>query len=172
MAEFTNIPYRDIAIAAITPIVLYYLALFVSIHIQAVKEGLGGIPRAEIPPISRLWNSTFIGSFVLPMVVLLVFIYVFNRSLTFASWAATTTIIGFVLLRPGKTFADRLRIICEGARTAGIEIARIGAEGGALVLTTKAFASPNAQTTRLSIGETQDSRAYNFYLDGKIFFHS
>ena len=127
MAEFTNIPYRDIAIAAITPIVLYYLALFVSIHIQAVKEGLGGIPRAEIPPISRLWNSTFIGSFVLPMVVLLVFIYVFNRSLTFASWAATTTIIGFVLLRPGKTFADRLRIICEGARTAGIEIARIGA---------------------------------------------
>ena len=127
MAEFTNIPYRDIAMAAITPIVLYYLALFVSIHIQAVKQGLGGIPQSEIPPVSRLYNPTFIGSFLTPMIVLLVFIYVFNRSLTFASWAATTAIIAFVMLRPGKPLIERLRIIWTGARTAGIEIARIGA---------------------------------------------
>ena len=127
MAEFTNIPYRDIAIAAITPIVLYYLAVFVSIYIQAVKGGLGGIPQEEIPPASHLFNSTFIGSFLLPMTVLLVSIYVYNRSLTFSSWAATTTIIAFVLIRPGKSFIDRLRVICEGGRTAGIEIARIGA---------------------------------------------
>ena len=111
MAEFRNIPYRDIAMAAITPIVLYYLALFVSIHIQAVKQGLGGIPQSEIPPVSRLYNPTFIGSFLTPMIVLLVFIYVFNRSLTFASWAATTAIIAFVMLRPGKPLIERLRII-------------------------------------------------------------
>ena len=127
MAEFTNIPYRDIAMAAITPIVLYYLALFVSIHIQAVKQGLGGIPKSEIPPISRLYNPTFIGAFLTPMIILLVFIYVFNRSLTFASWAATTAIIAFVILWPGKPLIERLRIILTGARTAGIEIARIGA---------------------------------------------
>jgi len=60
----------------------------------------------------------------------------------------------------------------SGSSVSDFEIARIGAEGGALVLTTKAFASPNAQTTRLSIGETQDSRAYNFYLDGKIYVTS
>ena len=127
MAEFTNIPYRDIAVAAIVPILLYYLALFVSIHIQAVKDDLKGIPKAELPPISRLYNINFIGSFVVPMAILLMVIYVWNRSLGFASWTATTSIIIFVLLRPGKPFIQRILVICEGARTAGMEIAKIGA---------------------------------------------
>jgi TRAP transporter 4TM/12TM fusion protein len=127
MAEFTNIPYRDIVIAAVVPVLLYYLALFVSIHIQAVKQDLSGIPKAELPPFSRLYNLNFIGSFVVPMTILLMVIYVWNRSLTFASWTATTSIILFVLIRPDRPFLQRLLIICEGARTAGMEIAKIGA---------------------------------------------
>lgn len=49
MAQLTGIPYATIAIAAILPAALYYLSLFWVIHIEALREGLHGLPESEIP---------------------------------------------------------------------------------------------------------------------------
>lgn len=49
MAQLTGIPYATIAIAAILPAFLYYLSLYWVVHIEALKEGLSGLPADQIP---------------------------------------------------------------------------------------------------------------------------
>jgi TRAP transporter 4TM/12TM fusion protein len=49
MAEFLNIPYGQIAVAAAIPAALYYLALFTQVDLEAAKHGLGGLPADQIP---------------------------------------------------------------------------------------------------------------------------
>ena len=55
MAEFTGIPYITICLYAMIPALLYYFALFMSIHFEAGKMGLKGIPREELPGSRRSW---------------------------------------------------------------------------------------------------------------------
>lgn len=50
MAEWLEIPYGQIAIAATIPAVLYFLIVFVSVHLQAHRHGIRALPRSEIPP--------------------------------------------------------------------------------------------------------------------------
>ena len=49
MAEFLNIPYGEIAMAAAVPAALYYLALFTQVDLEAAKYNLGGLPADQIP---------------------------------------------------------------------------------------------------------------------------
>lgn len=57
MAEFTGIPYVKIALAAFIPAFISYVGLFAAVHLEAVKYGLQGIPRDQLP---RFW-PTFVG---------------------------------------------------------------------------------------------------------------
>ena len=51
MSEFTGIPYITICLYAMIPALLYYLSLFMSIHFEAGRMGLKGIPqRGTSPP--------------------------------------------------------------------------------------------------------------------------
>src|SRR5512132_1437263 len=49
MAEFLNIPYGQVALAAAVPACLYYLALFTQIDLASAKRGLLGLPKDQIP---------------------------------------------------------------------------------------------------------------------------
>lgn len=51
MAEWINVPYSQIAIAALVPALLYYLIVFVSVHLQAKKSGISAMPRSALPKL-------------------------------------------------------------------------------------------------------------------------
>jgi len=51
MAEFTGIPYIDIAKAAVIPAILYFTGIFIAVHYEAKRLGLQGIPRSQLPSI-------------------------------------------------------------------------------------------------------------------------
>lgn len=71
MAELTGIPYSSIAFAAIVPGLLYYLAVFLQVHFQAKRHHFSGYDD-EIPTIRGVFKSR--GQFVLPIIVLVVFL--------------------------------------------------------------------------------------------------
>jgi TRAP transporter 4TM/12TM fusion protein len=50
MASFLNIPYGQVALAALIPALLYYLGLFVQVDGYAAKTGLRGLAREALPP--------------------------------------------------------------------------------------------------------------------------
>jgi TRAP transporter 4TM/12TM fusion protein len=49
MAETIDVPYAKIVEAAIIPAVLYFVACYLAVHLEAGKLGLSGLPRNELP---------------------------------------------------------------------------------------------------------------------------
>jgi TRAP transporter 4TM/12TM fusion protein len=70
MAEYTGIPYRDIAIAALLPALLFYLCVYAQVHFRAVRLRLAGLEPHEIPKLGAALKQ---GSmFFVPLTVLTV----------------------------------------------------------------------------------------------------
>ena len=69
MAEFLNIPYGQIALAASIPAALYYLALFTQIDLEAAKRGLLGLPREQIPKFRGVIRLGWVFLFPLSILV-------------------------------------------------------------------------------------------------------
>ncbi|MEM7734504.1 MAG: TRAP transporter permease [Deinococcota bacterium] len=69
MAEFVGIKYFDVVRAAFVPAIVSYIALFYVVHLEALKLGLRGLSRSELPP--RF--STFIRGvhFLVPLLLLI-----------------------------------------------------------------------------------------------------
>ncbi len=59
MAEWIEVSYTTVVIAATIPALLYFLIVFVSVHLQAHKDGIAALPRSQLPPfwpaLARGW---------------------------------------------------------------------------------------------------------------------
>ncbi len=73
IAEFLEVPYIDVVIAAAIPAALYYLVLFLQVDATAKRFGLEGLPKAELPKMMPVLMSGWI--FVLPFAVLFYFLF-------------------------------------------------------------------------------------------------
>jgi TRAP transporter 4TM/12TM fusion protein len=70
MAEYTGIPYRDIAVAALLPALLYYVCVYSQVHFRAVRLKLAGLDPAEIPSLAGSLRKGAV--FFVPLTVLTV----------------------------------------------------------------------------------------------------
>jgi len=68
MAEITGISYTDIVIAAIIPAVLYFLSVYFMVDKEALKKGMRGLPREELPEFAKLARQAFL---FIPIVILI-----------------------------------------------------------------------------------------------------
>jgi TRAP transporter 4TM/12TM fusion protein len=69
MAEILGIPYTDIAVAAIIPTLLFYIACYVHADLHARKNNLHGIPRAELPSLLSVLVRWYL---MVPLIMLIV----------------------------------------------------------------------------------------------------
>jgi len=97
MAEILAMQYSDIMISAIIPALLYYAAVFFIIDFEAVKEGLTGLPRSELP---RFWSVLSVNGYQLfPMVVLLYCLLWQQYSVILSALYSIIAIVFFTLLK-------------------------------------------------------------------------
>ena len=75
MAEFLQIPYSEVVLAALVPALLYYAALFIQADLEAARRGITRVPEAEIPLARDVLPGLH---FVLPFVVLIGGLFWFN----------------------------------------------------------------------------------------------
>lgn len=68
MAEILGIPYTDIAVAAVIPTLLFYVACYFHCDLHARKNDLRGIPRDELPTLLSVLRR---GHLLLPVVLLI-----------------------------------------------------------------------------------------------------
>jgi len=96
IAEYLAIPYGQVALAAALPAVLYYLALFVQIDLEAAKLGLAGLPRAELPRLREVMRVGWV--FLVPLGVLLYTLMISNWEAGTAGMLAVgvTLVVGFL----------------------------------------------------------------------------
>ncbi|RJE80308.1 TRAP transporter permease [Paracoccus sp. JM45] len=62
MVEYVGIPYFDVVRHAFLPATISYIALVYIVHLEAMKAGMEGLPRAYTPPpiLQRLLSAAFI----------------------------------------------------------------------------------------------------------------
>lgn len=73
MAETTGVKYGTIALAALIPAVLYFLAVIMQVHFRAGKENLKGIPKPDLPRVKEVMKER--GHLLLPIVFLIFLLY-------------------------------------------------------------------------------------------------
>ena len=73
IAEFLQIPYAEVALAAIIPAVVYYWAVFVQIDRYAVNHGLLGIAKDRLPRLGAVMARGWV--FLLPLGMLIYLLF-------------------------------------------------------------------------------------------------
>ncbi len=99
MAEFLNVSYSTIVIAALVPAVLFYLALLLQADNYAARNGLRGQPADEIP---KLWEVVKSGWYYLFSLLMLVYMLIVVRIELHAPYYATLVLVVSSLIFGGK----------------------------------------------------------------------
>ncbi len=73
MAEFLEVPYTTIVIAAIFPALLHYVGVFAVVHLMARKLGLKGLAKEALPQLGAVWRDGWAN--IVPLVGLLVVLF-------------------------------------------------------------------------------------------------
>ena len=71
MADFVGVPYSDILGRAVLPALLYFTGIFITVHLEAKRLGLSGIPKEQLPKFITLLQKIYL---LLPLVLLVVWV--------------------------------------------------------------------------------------------------
>lgn len=126
MAEILGIKYSEIVIAAIIPSLLYFTSVYFMIDLEAVKKGLRGLKRSELPNIRLMLKKSYLFIPVIILIGSLLMGYSIIRSGTVGilscfvvSWISKETRMGwretFTALESGAKSMISLLAVCASA---------------------------------------------------------
>jgi len=91
MAEFLELPYTTIILAALVPALMHYVGVISIVHFKAKRLGLKGLPQSEIP---KLWDVIKKGwPTAIPLVVLIYVLFSGYSPFMAAFWGITTALV-------------------------------------------------------------------------------
>ena len=123
MAESVGLPYITVVKAAIIPALLYFAGIFITVHLEAHKLGLKGLPKEEIPRFLPLFLSR--GYMILPLAVIILFLCsgktaTYSALMGIVSILVIAIVVSFVDVAKGKkprfTLDDLVQVLCAAAR--------------------------------------------------------
>ena len=159
MAEYIGIPYAKVAVKAILPAILYFTGIFISVHLEAKKLGLRGIPKDQLPKWRLLLRDCYL---ILPLILLVWLVSSGAKTMSHSaaysilaaiavglvnffltrmrdaeekSAKATVRAIGGALADSGKSAVDSLEAGAKGAITVAVACAMAGIIAGCITVT-------------------------------------
>ncbi|HSH49023.1 MAG TPA: TRAP transporter permease [Halomonas sp.] len=96
IAEYTRMPYLEVVKVSIFPAVMYFGTVYLFVHIIALKQGMQGMTRDELPKVSDVMSAGW--HFLLPLGVL-VWLLVMNMSPMRVGYYAIMTMLAVAVLR-------------------------------------------------------------------------
>ncbi len=122
MADFLQIPYSGVVLAALLPALLYYIALFIQTDLQAARRGIQRVDDAEIPRLREVLPGLH---FIVPFAVLIVALFNFNmQPETAALWSALVLVV-LSLALGYKGERPRLFDLVDAFRVTGLAVLEI-----------------------------------------------
>ena len=117
IAEFLSVDYAEVVIAAVIPALLYYLAVFAQVDLQAARLGIRGLPREEIPRLRDVAKNGWV--FLVPIAVLIWTLFVDGWQPGRAAMGAViaTVIVGYAQKSTRPTLGKLLNAVEETGRT-------------------------------------------------------
>jgi TRAP transporter 4TM/12TM fusion protein len=137
MAEFLQVPYGSVCIAAAIPAILYYACLFFHVDLEAAKHKIGAAKIADAPSVTEVLKSGW--HFLVPIAFLVFALMYPEVTLLTPEKAAIVSTAILMVLTPifgyrGKRLGilDMLKAIRETGRVS-LDIILIGAAAGIMV---------------------------------------
>ncbi len=117
MAEFLAVSYFQVTLWAAIPALLYYTAVFFAVHFVAKRDGLHGVPKAELPRLSRVMIER--GHLFIPILIVF-FGLLLGYSAPLCALIAALACLPVALLRAttraGITWGSVVGALEDGAR--------------------------------------------------------
>lgn len=114
MAEILGISYLQVAISALIPALLYYLALMIMVDLEAKRVGLKGLEKSEVPEFFAVLRKGW--PLLIPL-FLLVYLLVSQYSPGLSAFYSLLALIVFSMIRP-ETRLNVVKIINALANSA------------------------------------------------------
>ena len=125
MAETVGVPYSNIVLKAILPAVLYFAGVFITVHLEAKKEGLRGLTKEELPRLKPLLKQTYL---LLPLILLIYLVGTSTRSIAYA--AAIAIVVAIVVSLFNKEHRITPKRILEALAAGGQGMITVAAACG------------------------------------------
>jgi TRAP transporter 4TM/12TM fusion protein len=137
MAEFLQVSYGTVCIAAAIPAVLYYGCLFIHVDLEAAKHGVGGVEDEAMPSITEVLKSGwhFLVAIIF-LVVALMYPDVLMLTPEKAAVASTAILIVFALIfgyRGKRATVKEIAVAMMETGRVSLDIILIGAAAGIMV---------------------------------------
>ena len=102
MAEYLEVPYTTIVIAAIVPASMHYIGVMSIVHFTALKLGLKTYPKEQLPNFVKVWREGWFT--IIPLIALLVVLFS-GYSPNMAAFMGITLciVVGFSSIRKPST---------------------------------------------------------------------
>jgi TRAP transporter 4TM/12TM fusion protein len=116
MAEFLNIPYLTVMLAAIIPALVYYAGVWAGIYVEAKRYGLGKLPPELIPSFGEVFAPKQLVLVFIPVGLLLILLLMYIPPQICAAWSLIAAMVLFLMiggpLTPRGAW-ERIKIIGE-----------------------------------------------------------
>ena len=117
MAEFLEVPYTTIVIAAAIPAAMLYIGVLCIVHFQAKRLGLKGVPQEEIPRLFAVLKKGW--PTAIPLVVLIYVLFSGYSPHMAAFWGITSALaVGFLNPMHRITISDIIDACITGVKYA------------------------------------------------------
>ena len=136
MSEFTRVPYVDIVLVSIFPAFLYFGAVYLLVHIAAVKQGMTGMDAAELPRVREVLAEGW--HFLLPLFVLTWLLVAGYSPMRVGFYAIVSVVVSAAgralwnYARQGPTASGALALLRRGAELT-VEALELGARNAIAV---------------------------------------
>jgi TRAP transporter 4TM/12TM fusion protein len=134
MAEFLQVPYSAVVIAAILPALLYYGTLFLCVDLEAGRARIGAAQVADAPAFREVLKSGW--HFLIPIAFLIMGLLYLEMPAERAAIYSTAVLIGLSFLfgyRGKRVRAGAMLRAIIGAGRASLDIILIAAAAGLVV---------------------------------------
>ena len=141
MAETIGVPYSDVVLKAILPAVLFFAGVFITVHLEAKKEGLRGLSKEEMPQLKPLLKQTYL---LLPLILLIYLVATSTRSIAYAAAIAIVVAIAVSMFNKDtritpKRLLDALAAGGQGMITVAVACGMAGIIAGIIGSTGLAY---------------------------------
>ncbi|MBV0902170.1 TRAP transporter permease [Haloarcula salina] len=96
IVQYTVTPFADVIVAATVPAIVFFFGVWVMVHFEAVRKGIGGLDRSELVDLrSHLTNGWF---YLVPIGLLLYYLIIERLSVARSAWFTLIAIGALITL--------------------------------------------------------------------------
>lgn len=131
MADMLGIPYLRVCAAAAIPAILYYFALLYMVHMEALRKGLKGIPRHELPVLSKVMKEE--GYLILPAPFLVGLLVMGYSPMKAGFWAIVAVLVVSSFKKASRMGFKKIIETCERGAKGSLEVLTACATAGIVI---------------------------------------